>query len=124
MKKTKGTSHPEKFEARAPDGHHRDYIFLLFVGLARKSTLVLFFFFLSDSRIVSHSSFAYKWQNRFWDSEPIVARFPSNKGGTSDIRISRSSSELHPTPCMRDVCYVRGLGPSCMSKQLFCLLFF
>ena len=45
VKKTKGTSHPEKFEARAPDGHHRDYIFLLFVGLARKSTLVLFFFF-------------------------------------------------------------------------------
>ena len=26
VKKTRGTSHPDKFEARAPDGHHRDYI--------------------------------------------------------------------------------------------------
>ena len=31
-------------EARAPNGHHRDYILLLFVGLARKSTLVCFLF--------------------------------------------------------------------------------
>ena len=45
VKKTGGTSHSEKFEARAPDGHHRDYIFLLFVGLTRKSTLVCFIFF-------------------------------------------------------------------------------
>ena len=48
-KKTRGTSYPKKFEARAPDGHHRDYILLFFVGLARKSTLVClfvcFFFF-------------------------------------------------------------------------------
>ena len=42
VKKTRGTAHPEKFEARAPNGHHRDYIFLLFVGLACKSTLVCF----------------------------------------------------------------------------------
>ena len=33
---------PEKFEARALDGHHRDYILSLFVGLDRKSTLVSF----------------------------------------------------------------------------------
>ena len=44
VKKTRGISHPEKFEARALDGHHRDYILLLFVGLARKSTLVCFLF--------------------------------------------------------------------------------
>ena len=34
VKKTRGVSHLEKFEARAPDGHHKDYILLLFVGLA------------------------------------------------------------------------------------------
>ena len=45
VKKTGGTSHSEKFEARAPDRHHRDYILLLFVGLTRKSTLVCFLFF-------------------------------------------------------------------------------
>ena len=90
VKKTRWISHPEKFEARAPDGHHIDYIRLLFVGLARKSNLVcffVFFFFFSDFRISRHSAFAYKWQNRFWDSEPIIAHFPSNKARTSDIRI-------------------------------------
>ena len=52
VKKTRGTSLPEKIEARASDGHHRDYILLLFIGLTRKSTLVavvvvvVFFFFL------------------------------------------------------------------------------
>ena len=60
-KKIKGISHPEKFKARALDGLHRDYILLLFVGLARKSILVCFLFFLfSESRIVSHSPFACK----------------------------------------------------------------
>ena len=44
VKKTRGISHPEKLEARAPNGHHKDYILLLFVGLARKSTLVCFLF--------------------------------------------------------------------------------
>ena len=44
VKKTKGTSHSKKFEAKAPNGHHRDYILLLFVGLARKSTFCLFYF--------------------------------------------------------------------------------
>ena len=34
VKKTRGTSYSEKFEARAPDGHHKDCILLLFVGLA------------------------------------------------------------------------------------------
>jgi len=34
VKKTRGVSHLEKFEVRAPDGHHRDYILLFFVGLA------------------------------------------------------------------------------------------
>ena len=44
VKKIRGTNHPEKFEARAPDGHHKDYILLLFVRLARKCTLVYFIF--------------------------------------------------------------------------------
>ena len=34
---------------------------------------------------MSHSPFAYNWQNRFLDSEPVVAHFPSNKGGNLDI---------------------------------------
>ena len=34
VKKSRGISHPKKFEARALDGHHRDYILLLLVGLA------------------------------------------------------------------------------------------
>ena len=44
LKKTRGTTHQKKFKARALDGHHRDYILLLFVRLARKSTLCLFSF--------------------------------------------------------------------------------
>ena len=80
--------------------------------------MFVFFFLYSDSRIVSHSPFACKWQNRFWDNESVVARFLSNKGGTSNIRIPRSSLELHPPlPCMHDVCHVCGLGLSCTSKQ-------
>ena len=42
--KTRGASHLEKFEARALDGHHRDYILLLFVGLARRVPLFVFLF--------------------------------------------------------------------------------
>ena len=36
VKKTREVSHLEKFDARAPDGHHKDYILLLFVGLAKQ----------------------------------------------------------------------------------------
>ena len=71
MKKTRGMSHLKKLEAGGSDGHHRDCILLLFVGLAHKSTLVyylfiyLYLFFLlflfSDFRIVSYSPFACKW---------------------------------------------------------------
>ena len=75
------------------------------------------FFLLSDSRIVSHSPFDCNWQNRFWDSEPVISHFSSNKCENSDIRIPRNSSELHPCPCMQDVCHVCGLGPSRTSKQ-------
>ena len=125
MKKTRETSRSEKFEARAPDGHHRDYILLLFVRLVCKSTLICFsFFFFNDSRIASHSPFACKWQNRFSDSEPVTVRFSSNKDGTSDIQIPRNSSKLHPAPCIHDVCCVHRLGPSYTSKQnvLFLIL--
>ena len=62
-KKTRGTSYSKKFKAKVQDGHLRDYILLLFVGLVHKSTLVFFFFFfffLSDSRIVSHLPFSCK----------------------------------------------------------------
>ena len=45
VKKIRGISCLEKFEVRAPDRHHRDYILLLFVGLAHKSTFVYFSFF-------------------------------------------------------------------------------
>ena len=44
VKKTRGASHLEKFEVRAPDGHHRDCILLLLVGLARKVPLFVFLF--------------------------------------------------------------------------------
>ena len=66
---------------------------------------------------MSRLTFACKWQNRFWDNEPIVAHFPSNKGGTLDIQIPHSSSEMHPTPCMHNVCRMRGLGSSLTLKQ-------
>ena len=64
-KKERGVSHQKKFRAKATNGHHRDYILLLFVGLAQRAPLFVFFFFLSDSEIVSHSQFASKSQNRF-----------------------------------------------------------
>ena len=102
MEKIRGVSHSEKFEARAPNGHHK-YIYIYISFLARKSTLFVWlmvvaiglvcFSFLSDSRIASHSPFTCNWQNRFWDSELVVARFLSNKGGNLDIRIPRGSAE-------------------------------
>ena len=77
------------------------------------------FFFSSDSSIVSHSPFTFNWKNRFWDSEPVVTHFPTNKSGNSNIQIPRDSLELRLAPCMRDMCCVRWLGPSCMLKQNF-----
>ena len=60
-KKAREASHLEKFEAKALDGHHKDSILLLFVGLARRALLFVFLFsFLSDSRRVSHLPFACK----------------------------------------------------------------
>ena len=84
---------------------------------------LVYFFFLSDSRIGSHSPFACNWQNKFWDSELAIARFPSKKGGNSDIRIPHNFAELHPTPCMREVCCVRGLGRIVRRNKMFFLLF-
>ena len=77
----------------------------------------MFVFLFCDSNTMSHLPFTCNWQNRFWDSEPIIARFPSNKGGNLDIRISHNTTELHPAPCMCVVCCVCGLGLSCMSKH-------
>ena len=56
------------------------------------------FFFLSDSWIASHSPFAYNWQNRFSDGKPVLARFLSNKGGNSDIRIAHDLCGVAPRP--------------------------
>ena len=75
------------------------------------------FSFFNDSRIVNHLPFACNWQTRFKDSELVVTRFLSNTCGIMDIRIPCNSTELHPAPCMRAVCCMCGLGPSCMSKQ-------
>ena len=72
--------------------------------------MALFVFLFSDFRIVSHSPFAYDGQNRFWNSEPIVAHLLRNNGENWDILIPCNSSELHPAPFMRDVCRVRGFG--------------
>ena len=56
-------------------------------------------FLFSNSKIMSHSPFACNWKKKgFWDSEPIFTHFPSNKSGTSDIRIPCNSTELHPYP--------------------------
>ena len=79
--------------------------------------LALFVFLFSDFRIVSHLPLACNWQNSFWDSELVVARFPSNKGGNLYIRIPCNSSELNPAPCMCDVCHVCGLGSNWSLKQ-------
>ena len=68
---------------------------------------------------MSHSPFACNWLNRFWDSEPIVAHFLSNKGGISNIQIPCNFVEMHPIMRMHVVCCVRGLGPSRTSKQFF-----
>ena len=82
--------------------------------------MFFFFFFFSlfsDSKMGSHSPFACNWKNKFLDSEPIIARFLSNKCGNLDIRISHNSEELHLAPCMRVVYCVHRLGLSCMSKK-------
>ena len=63
------------------------------------------------------------WQTRFWDSEPVIGRFPSNTHGTLGERIPHNSLELHLTPCMCIVCHMRGLSLSCMSKQNVLSLF-
>jgi len=66
---------------------------------------------------MSHSPYACISQKRFWDSEPVVARFPSNKDGNLNRQISRNFMELQPAQCMRVVCCVHGLGLSHTSKQ-------
>ena len=79
----------------------------------------MFVFLFNDSRIVSHYPFACNWQNKLWDSEPVIAHFPSNKGRNLDIKVPCNSAELHLAPCICVVCCVRGLGLSRMSKQNF-----
>ena len=82
--------------------------------------LILFLFFLSDSRIVSHSPFAYNLQNRFWDNETIVAHFPSNKGRT---RTFESYATLQPYVCVFCAVCV-GWAQAVRRNKMFCLLFF
>ena len=69
------------------------------------------------TRIVSHSPFACNWQKKFRNSEPVIAHFSSNKGGTLYLQIPQNSTELHPAPCMRVVCRVCGLGLSRTLKK-------
>ena len=73
---------------------------------------------------MSHLPFACNWQNKFLDSEPVVAHFLSNTYGTLDIQISHNFAELHPALYVRVVCRVRGLGPSHTSKQNIASYFF
>ena len=44
VKKTRGVSHSEKFGAKALNGHHKDYILLLFVRLAQRVPFFVFLF--------------------------------------------------------------------------------
>ena len=69
------------------------------------------------TRIVSHSPFACNWQKKFRNSEPVIVHFSSNKGGTLYLQIPQNSTELHPAPCMRVICRVRGLGLSRTLKK-------
>ena len=77
----------------------------LFVRLACKCTFVCWFF-LSDSRIASHSPFACKWQNRFWDNELVIARFLSKKGRTSNIKKSYATLQSCTPPLVCMMCVV------------------
>ena len=97
--------------------------FCCLLGQLVKAPLFVLLFLFSESRIVSHSPFPCKRQNRCWDIKPVVAHFPSKKCGTSDIRIPHNSLELHPAPCISDVRHVRGLVPSRTSKQNVLSLF-
>ena len=79
------------------------------------------FFYFSDSRIVSHSPFACNWQNRFWDSEPIVAHFPTKVG----LRTYKSHITLRScTPPNVCILFVVGWARAICQKKKFCLLFF
>ena len=49
----------------------------------------------------------------------LISQATKVQGGTSNIQIPRSSSELHLAPCMCDMCRVHGLGPAYTSKQNF-----
>ena len=69
------------------------------------------------TRIVSHLPFACNWQFFFWNSEPVIAHFSSNKGGTLYLQIPQNSTELHPAPYMHVVCRVHGLGLSHTLKK-------
>ena len=73
---------------------------------------------------MSHLPFTCNWQNRFWDSEPIIARFPSNKGGNLDIRISHNTTSYTPPHvCVLCAVYVAWAWAVCRNT-MFCLLFF
>ena len=131
MKKTRLASHPKKFEARAPDGHHRDYILLLFVGLARRALLFVFLFsFLSDSRIVSHLPFACKWQNMASSKTCfgivnlllLISRVTKVRLWTYESHAALRSY-TPPHVCM--ICVVcMGWAQAIRRNKMFCLLFF
>ena len=121
----RGTSHLEKFQARAPDGHHRDYILLLCDGLARNSTFVYFlfsFFFFSDSRIVSHSLTSSKIGSRTMNLSLLVSQ--AIKVG---LRTYESHAALRsctpPHICVMSIVCV-SWARTIRQKKNFCFLFF
>ena len=84
----------------------------------------VFFSLFSDSKIVSHSPFTCNWQNRFLDSELIVARFLSNIGENLDIE-SHATLQSYNLPhlCLLFTVCMGWVQVVCQNK-IFCLLFF
>ena len=74
--------------------------------------------------MVSHSPFACHWQNGFWDNEPVIAHFSSNKDENSDIRIPRNFLELHPAHVCVMCVVCMGEAQAVRQNKIFCLLFF
>ena len=72
---------------------------------------------------MSHSPFAIgKIGSRIVKLSLLISR--ATKVGIWTYEILRNSSELHPAPCISDVCRVHWLGRAVSRNKMFCLLFF
>ena len=87
--------------------------FCCLMGQLEECPCLFSFAFLSDQSLV----ICLQMAKQVLGQRTCHCSFPKQQARTTNIQIPRSSSELHPAPFMRDVCYVRGLGPSCKSKQ-------